>query len=175
MNSNNKYAKTLFDLSLQYKCTEMVQNQLKSIAHLFNKSSAFRLVLISKRLDIKTKVNVISKTLIKFNPLIIEFISIIINNNLANELLDIIYKFNRLTSSNLQTDNVDVIIAHKLNKDDIDSLSESIYNALNAKPKINVKHDANIIGGMKLRVGNKIFDNSVSYQINQLKKTLHNM
>ena len=59
MNSNNKYAKTLFDLSLQYKCTEMVQNQLKSIAHLFNKSSAFRLVLISKRLDIKTKVNVI--------------------------------------------------------------------------------------------------------------------
>ena len=41
--------------------------------------------------------------------------------------------------------------------------------------KINKMLDSKLIGGMKLRIGNKIFDNSISYQINQLKKTLHNM
>ena len=78
MQNNNKYAKTLFDLSRKHNCIGIVQDQLKSIAYLFKKTSAFRLVLISKRLDSKTKINVVSNALSMFEPLIIEFISIII-------------------------------------------------------------------------------------------------
>ena len=48
-------------------------------------------------------------------------------------------------------------------------------NTMKEMDYINVKEDLEIIGGIKLRIGNKIFDNSISYQINQLKKTLHNM
>jgi len=172
---NIKYSKTLFDLSLQYNCTGIIESQLKSIAYLFNKTSAFRLVLISKRLDKQTKIDVISKALSMFEPLIIEFICMIIKNNLANELINIISRFNRLARMHLDAQNVEIITAHKLSEEEIESLSESICNALKAKPKINVKQNPDMIGGMRLRVGNKIFDNSVSYQINQLKKTLHNM
>ena len=85
MKQNNKYAKTLFDLCLKHNCLELIQYQLKSIAYLFNKTSAFRLALISKRLDNKTKINVVTKALSIFEPLIVEFISIIIKNNLSNE------------------------------------------------------------------------------------------
>ena len=172
---NIKYAKTLFNLSLQYNCIEVIEGQLKSIACLFNKTSTFRLFLISKRLDKQTKIDVVSKTLSMFEPLIVEFICMIIKNNLANELIDIISRFNRLASMHLDAQNVEIITAHKLSEKEIESLSESICNALKAKPKINVKQNPDMIGGMRLRVGNKIFDNSVSYQINQLKKTLHNM
>ena len=96
MKQNNKYAKTLLELCLKHGCVGIMQDQLKSIAYLFNKNSAFRLVLISKRLDNKTKINVISNALSVFEPLTIEFISIVIKNNLSNELMDIISRFNRL-------------------------------------------------------------------------------
>ena len=68
-----------------------------------------------------------------------------------------------------------IITATKLNEDDLSSLSEKIDGILNNSPSVNNITDPKIIGGIKLRVGNNIFDNSVSYQINQLKKTLHNM
>ena len=175
MKQNNKYAKTLFDLCLKHNCLGLIQDQLKSIAYLFNKTSAFRLALISKRLDNKTKINVVTKALSIFEPLIVEFISIIIKNNLSNDLIDIISRFNRLTAIHSDVKGVDITTAHKLSEEEIQTLSESISRTLNARPKINVKEDLEIIGGIKLRIGNKIFDNSISYQINQLKKTLHNM
>ena len=52
---------------------------------------------------------------------------------------------------------------------------EKISGILNSSPAVNNITQPEIIGGMKLRVGNNIFDNSINYQINQLKKTLHNV
>ena len=92
-----------------------------------------------------------------------------------SDLIDIISRFNRLTAMHSDVQGVHITTAHKLSEEEIQTLSESISRTLNARPKINVKEDLEIIGGIKLRVGNKIFDNSISYQINQLKKTLHNM
>ena len=70
---------------------------------------------------------------------------------------------------------VDIITATKLSDEEIKSLSIKIDGILNNSPSVNNIEDPSIIGGLKLRVGNNVFDNSVSYQINQLKKTLHNM
>ena len=109
------------------------------------------------------------------SPLTLEFLTIIINNNHSNDLLNIISKFNHLSEHHLGVINVDIITATKLSDEELNSLSQKIDGILNNSPSVNNITDPNIIGGMKLRVGNNIFDNSVSYQINQLKKTLHNM
>ena len=90
-------------------------------------------------------------------------------------LLNIISKFNRLVNLRSDFKEIDIVTATRLDDQDIQNLSKTIHNKLNSNPKINIINDPNIIGGMKLRIGNKIFDNSVSYQINQLKKSLHNM
>ena len=145
------------------------------VNYLFNKVPAFRLVLITKRIDNQNKVNILKNALKMFNPLIVEFLSIIVINNQTNNLLNIISRFNRLV--NLQSDikEIDIITANKLDEQEIQALSQTICNKLNSNPKINTLNDPDLIGGIKLRIGNKIFDNSISYQINQLKKNLHNM
>ena len=175
MKDNKQYAKTLFEICEKADCINMIQNQLYSVSYLFNKVPVFRLVLITKRIDNQNKINIIKNTLIKFNPLIVEFLSIIINNNQINNLLNIISKFNRLVNLRSDFKEIDIVTATRLDDQDIQNLSKTIHNKLNSNPKINIINDPNIIGGMKLRIGNKIFDNSVSYQINQLKKSLHNM
>ena len=90
-------------------------------------------------------------------------------------MLNVIKKFNHLSESCLGVNKVDIITATKLNDQDLDDLSQRLSRILNNSPSINNISDPEIIGGIKLRVGNNIFDNSVNYQINQLKKTLHNM
>ena len=80
-----------------------------------------------------------------------------------------------MSESHLGINQVDIITATKLSENELNSLSQKIDGILNNSPSVNNITDPSIIGGMKLRVGNNIFDNSVSYQINQLKKTLHNM
>ena len=70
---------------------------------------------------------------------------------------------------------VEIITANEIENSQLEHIQDAIYAKLGFKPKINKVTDSKLIGGMKLRIGNKIFDNSISYQINQLKKTLHNM
>ena len=175
MQSNYKYAKTLLDLGKKSDCVLLIQNQLKSISYLYNKIPAFKLVFITKRIDAMNKIGIIKNVLKNFEPLIVEFIAILIENNQTNGLLNIITRFNNMVSSDSNISKVEITTSEKLTETNLEYISQTICDKLNATPEINIKIDPNIIGGIKLRVGNKIFDNSVSYQIKQLKKTLHNM
>jgi len=175
MQSNYKYAKTLLDLGKKSDCVLLIQNQLKSISYLYNKIPAFKLVLITKRINAINKIKVVKNVLKDFEPLIVEFIVILINNNQTNNLLNIITRFNNMVSTDSNISKVEITTSEKLTETDLEHVSQTICNKLNTTPKINLKIDPDMIGGIKLRVGNKIFDNSVSYQIKQLKKTLHNM
>ena len=111
MQYNKQYAKTLFEVCEKADCISIIQNQLYSVSYLFNKVPVFRLVLITKRIDNQNKINIIKNTLIKFNPLIVEFLSIIINNNQINNLLNIISKFNRLVNLRSDLKKIDMIIS----------------------------------------------------------------
>ena len=175
MQSNYKYAKILFDLSKKSDCISLIQDQLKLITYLYNKVPMFRLVFITKRINAENKIEIIKNSLKQFEPLIVEFVSVLIQYNQTHNLLDVIARFNNMANTTSSVSKVEITTAEKLNDSDLEYVSQAIYNKLNTNQKISIKTDANMIGGIKLRVGNKIFDNSVSYQIKQLKKTLHNM
>ena len=133
------------------------------------------MVLITKRLKNKQKINIIKNVLSNFDILLVELLIIIIDDNQINNLLLIANKFKRLASNKSTINSLDIISAVKLEQSQIDTISESLFSQFKNNPKINVTINQNIIGGIKLRIGNKIFDNSISYQINQLKRILHNM
>ena len=173
--NNHKYAKTFFDLCKKANNISKIHAQLKLVVYLFNKVSAFRLVVITKRLNNNDKINIIKKSLYSFDLTVIEFLTIIIKNNHINHLIDIINRFNKLVHTHSYMNNIEITTATKLNEEDLQSLSNIISQKLQLSPKINTSIDTKIIGGIKLRIGNNIFDNSIHYQINQLKKTLHNM
>ena len=175
MHTSQIYAKTLFDLCKKSNRVSLIQEQLKSVAYLYNKVPAFRLVLITKRINNKDKIKIIAKALNKFDLLLVEFISIIIENNQISSLLDIITRFNTLVNKSGSINKVEITTASKLDNQDFESIANALSEKLNFKPEISQIIDSKILGGIKLRIGNNIFDNSINYQINQLKKTLHNM
>ena len=61
--NNHKYAKTFFDLCKKANNIAKIHTQLKLVAYLFNKVPAFRLVIITKRLNNNDKINIIGKSL----------------------------------------------------------------------------------------------------------------
>ena len=59
----NKYANSLYNVAKQEKCVEKYNHQLKKIDYLYKKIPAFRLVLISKRIDDDNKIKIVNNTL----------------------------------------------------------------------------------------------------------------
>ena len=168
-NKTNKYARTLFDVAKQYNMLENMTNQLFAIKHLYKKEATFRLLFTSKRMTEDVKKAIIKNILSDFDNAIIEFIGFLIKSKQTASMITIINKFLDLSQKALNAEQVEVITAEPLT----DDMLKNIRETMNCKIKSTV--DQSIIGGMKIKYENKIFDNSIRCQLNQLKKTLHNV
>ena len=126
MQSNYKYAKTLFDLGKRSNCLSLIQSQLKSVTYLYNKIPVFKLVFVTKRINTKTKIEIINNVLKNFEPLIVEFISILIQNNQTNNLLGIVAKYNNMVNTDSDISKIEVTTSKQLSDVDSEYISKTI-------------------------------------------------
>ena len=123
----------------------------------------------SKRINNESKQAIIKNVLTTFEIVVVEFLCIMINQKCSKYLIQIIDRFMKLSKKIQHANEIEIITANQLDENLIGELS----NKLNCT--IKTKIDESMIGGIKLRKGNKIFDNSISFQLSNLKKTLHNV
>ena len=116
----------------------MIQNELNTIVHLYKKVPSFRFIIITKRVTSDKKINILKNTLQNFDPLVREFISLIITDGHAENLLTIISYYNKLAHAKLNIKDVDLIVAHKLDPEYIEKLTRVLSEILKTIPKINV-------------------------------------
>ena len=65
-----------------------------------------------------------------------------------------------------------IISSNTLSSSETESLIQGIESKLNKKVSAKNEVDSTIIGGIKLMVGNKVIDGSVSHQLKKIKNTL---
>ena len=169
MNKITKYSNTLFNIVNQNNLLVQTRLQLKKIKSLYKTEPNFRLLFESKRIAIDTKKTILKNVLHSFEDIVVEFLCILIEQKSSKHIIQIIDKFVRLANTEQNKNELEIITATQLTDDVIEQLSKQL-NCL-----IKTSIDKSMIGGIKLRRGNKIFDNSISFQLNNLRKTLYNV
>jgi F-type H+-transporting ATPase subunit delta len=69
---------------------------------------------------------------------------------------------------------VDVSSAYPLDDEERDQLSDRLQTTLGKQPRLNVRLDESLIGGVLIRAGDRVIDASVRGQIQRLAKRLYN-
>lgn len=169
MNKISTYSNTLFNIVEKNALLSKITEQLNQIKYLYKAEPDFRLLCESKRIDQTVKKDILNNVFESFEPIVREFLYILINQKCSKHIIQIIDKFQKIVDKKQGVDKIEIIVAKQLDGNAIQELSKQ----LNSKLKITI--DESIIGGIKLRKGNKIFDNSIALQINSLKKTLYNV
>ena len=169
MNKITIYSNTLFNIASKNDLLDQITLELGKIKYLYKTEPNFRLLFESKRINNESKQAIIKNILTTFEIVVVEFLCIIINQKCSKYLIQIIDRFMKLSKKIQHANEIEIITANQLDENLIGDLS----NKLNCT--IKTKIDKSMIGGIKLRKGNKIFDNSISFQLSNLKKTLHNV
>ena len=68
--------------------------------------------------------------------------------------------------------NVTAYSIDEIDKDTISNIVEGIEKSTGKKVELNTEADKEILGGLKLRVGNTIFDGTIANQMAKMKKVL---
>ena len=168
-----QYAEALFNVSTQSGSEKAVRNSLKMVNSAIKASPEFRAFLFSKRITEAQKATAVKEALgMECHPIVSEFIGLVTDQNLV-QLFSLIEKsYIKIFDHKL---NYLFVIAHvssELSDRESEELKESLESALGKSMDLSVKVDPNLIGGIKLRVGNKFMDASIQNQLENMRQSL---
>ncbi len=126
-----------------------------------------KILILGDGLTAKLAASLLSKL-----DLEIELVADILEYNNILILPDIAKHFEYLIETDSNLLNMTITSAAELSADEVEHIKSSVESQLSKKIDVATKIDKNLIGGIKLRVGNFVVDNSISRRLDMLKNTL---
>ncbi len=102
----------------------------------------------------------------------LNFIKLLIKNNRLQLVAEIAEQYEAKKAEKSGFLDVTVTSAFPMSEGDVKELTVSLSGSFGKQVKISVKEDSSLIGGMIIRVGDKVIDGSLSGQIKQLANKL---
>ena len=173
-NLNPKVIATgLFKVAEQINALDRVKDSLKSLNHIVMNSGQFCVLIQSKKIKGKLKVEILNSVLGELShPLVNEVVSYLKGSGAANELREISNCFESIYQKKSNTIEVRGVVASKMSDRQIESFRISLDKILGKKTKLSIKVDPSLIGGIKLRIDNTFLDASIHNQLQTLRNEL---
>lgn len=170
----NKYAHSLINVTNPSNIGDSVDG-LISFKVMLKEFPDLRYLLSSKKVSIDDKLKSINNIFCKFyNGITLEFILLLIRNNDFSMYNDILNKIIILMESGSKTKKIKITSHKEYTAEDQTEISNELKNKfqLDSTSDIKFSVDSAIMGGIKVRIGNKIIDGSVSTKLRKIKQSL---
>jgi F-type H+-transporting ATPase subunit delta len=168
-----QYAEALFNVSVQSSSEKAVRSSLRMVNDAIKASPEFRVFLFSKRITEIQKASAVKEAFgVNCHPIVSEFIGLVTDQNLV-KLFSLIEKsYIKIFEHKLNFLSVIAHVSSELSERESEELKESLESVLGKSMDLSVKTDPNLIGGIKLRVGNKFMDASIQSQLENMRQSL---
>ncbi len=172
--SNNSYAQALFELANEDKSLTKVEEQVVAINRLINESEEFRYLIKNPTTSIEDLTKVIETISEKnnFDNLLKRFLVFLIQKRRFFYLEKILSDFIEVCSKARGEIKAELFSAKELNETDISKIKEQLSQNFGAKIQLNYKFDPSLIGGLVLKVGSTMVDNSIKNKLQQIQKQM---
>jgi F-type H+-transporting ATPase subunit delta len=173
-NVGARYAQALFDLASDQKQVGAVETDLKSLKAALASSKDLRTLIASPTFGAEDK----AKGLVgvgasaKFNMTTLKFLGLLASNGRAVALPEVIDAFARLSAAARGAVSAEVVTAVALTPAQAKGVAAALRQSLGKDPEITTRVDPAILGGIKVKVGSRLFDASLKSKLDSLKFAL---
>lgn len=169
-----RYAEALLILSDEKSWFERSLDNLKAITKAYLDTLDLRNMLDSPEIKIHEKKTLIAKIFNNFDKQVVNFVLLLIDKGRINFLPHILDEYIILTNKLKKVLDIEIISSEKLTPDQIKNI-ENKYKKLYNENKINSIQtiDKSLIGGVKVIIGDKIYDDSIKSHLQKLKTIIN--
>jgi F-type H+-transporting ATPase subunit delta len=169
-----RYAQALFDLAVEARSLESVEADLEQLAGLVRESADLRSLLASPRFTAEDKAKGLAAVASRaqLGELTGKFLGLLSANRRTGALGEIIVAFRRLAAARRGLVSAQVVTAIPLTDAQTGALKSALRQALGKDPQIEARVDPAILGGIKVRVGSRLYDASLKSRLDSLKYAL---
>lgn len=172
--AGERYAKALFELADEAKALDTVEGDVETLLTAFGESADLAHALKSPVFKGAEKAAVLTElsAKLKLHKLTTDFMVVTARNGRAEDLKNILRAFKVLAAKRRGTSSADVISADPLTATQIKELKTALKTALGRDVEIRTEVREDIIGGLIVKVGSRMFDSSLKSKLEGLRKTM---
>ncbi len=168
-----RYAKALFEISLQKDFLDQIQCDLTKILKMIQQSRDLKVFFLSPEIptDKRTKIfNLLFQD--RVHPLLYRFLLFLEKKDRLNLFLEICQSFEQIYLGFKGIKKITIFAAKPLDQDLILRISNQLKKKLQKEIESIVEIDPRLIGGFKIQVGDDIYDCSIQTQLQKFKNRI---
>ncbi len=166
------YAQSLFDLAKEENKIESYCDDMKKIHEVFSDES-FVKFFSHVTLKDEIKINILKESFQnQVSTYVFNFLLLLVKKRRIRYIVGICKEFQSLCNKYFGIKEGILYSAFELSQDDVHEVEKAMSIKVNSKVQLRVVVDQSLIGGIKVEIENHIYDNSLSYKLESLKKEL---
>lgn len=170
----NRYAKALFDIAVSEKSLDKYKEELEAVSNAFINDKGFKAFLLDPKVNKFSKKQIVQNVFSNsVGEKTLNFIKLLIDKNRVQYIPEICDEFIRLSDIEQNILNITVISSLPLQQEHITQICEKyqgIYKADGVKVKTRI--DSSLMGGLKVAIGDKLYDASIKDKIAELRSAM---
>ena len=169
-----RYATALFDLAREGNQIEQVEGELAGFRSLLDSHEDLDRAIMSPAFTLAEKENVLSSVLSKagVKGLTSDFLALVAKNNRLFAVRDIVGAFQSLVARDKGEVSALVTSASELSDKHKKALAKTLKSTIGQDVKIETQVDPELLGGLIVKVGSKMIDNSLRTKLNNLRSAM---
>ena len=168
-----RYAKALFELAVEKKILETIQNEVRSFSQSLDDNLQFRLFLFAQNISKKQKREKIERLIQdQVSNVFFNFVLVLLKKNREFIFPEIAKEFQYIVDKHHRKINALAITAIPLDEKSSANLKSLLDKTFDADVQIKNDIDASILGGIVVNVEGHVFDGSLQSQLARLKDDL---
>lgn len=168
-NKDIEYAIAIYNLGLQEKKVISFNNSLATITYALKNENYF-LFLQSKFIDKSIISSSIEKVFFNIDKEIIALLKLLLRNDDIKKIFSIYKNYQELVDDYFSIKRGIIYTTQKLSSAEITKLKEAFYNKYHINVIFKNIIDKDLIGGLKIKIDDKIFDYSLAKKIDTIKE-----
>ena len=169
-----RYARALFDLAREREALDAVEADVAALKQVRAESADFRFLLASPAIAAEDKGKGLAAVAERagFAPITRQFLAVLAGNRRTEALGAIVEAFERLAAAHRGLVSAEVVSAQPLSPEQSERLAAALRAALGKDPRIETRVDPALLGGLKVKVGSRLYDASLRAKLDSLKYAL---
>jgi F-type H+-transporting ATPase subunit delta len=171
----NRYAVALFQLAKEKHLLETFEEELRSVKDVFQTSKELHMFLEQPNISNIKKKELLSQAFSFLSQPILNTLFLLIDNHREDIVTEIVDAYFDLANEERNVADAIVYSVRPLTEDEKAGLAE-VFAKKTGKDAIRIKNivDDNLLGGIKVRIGNRIYDGSLQGKLTRIQRELLN-
>ncbi|AJY74563.1 F0F1 ATP synthase subunit delta [Paenibacillus beijingensis] len=169
-----RYAKALFEIALQHNLVAEVEEQLKLVVDTLKQDQEIERFLTFPNIDVSKKIELIKGAFAdRVSSIVSNTIALLISRGRSDIIHDVYEAFRKVAGEATGRSHATVFTAQPLTAEELAKIEARFGSASGKQIAAEQVVDPSLLGGIQVRIGDRLYDGSLAGKLERLRKTMN--